>query len=135
MEKTERTEKAPGGGPPRLGESEYRFACLIWQHEPLASGQLVKLAAQEMGWKKSTTYTVLHKLIEKGVVQNQNSLVTSLVGQGEVQKSESAAVVDKAFAGSLPRFVAAFLNGKGISQEEARQIREMLAAYEEGGEK
>lgn len=118
--------------PARLGESEYRFACLVWQNEPVASGQLVKLAAEEMGWKKSTTYTVLHKLIEKGILQNQDSQVTSLVGQGEVQRSESAAVVDKTFSGSLPSFVAAFLDGKGITPEEARQIRRMLEAYEKG---
>ncbi len=118
--------------PARLGESEYRFACLVWQNEPVASGQLVKLAAREMGWKKSTTYTVLHKLIEKGILQNQDSQVTSLVGQGEVQRSESAAVVDKTFSGSLPSFVAAFLDGKGITPEEARQIRQMLENYEKG---
>jgi predicted transcriptional regulator len=71
----------------------------------------VKLAAREMGWKKSTTYTVLHKLTEKGVLQNESSVVTSLVGKGDVWKNESAAVVERAFEGSLPGFVAAFLGG------------------------
>ena len=117
---------------PRLGESEYRFACLVWQNEPLPSGELVKLAAREMGWKKSTTYTVLHKLTEKGVLQNEGSVVTSLVGKEEVWKNESAAVVERAFEGSLPGFVAAFLNGKGITPGEAQEIRAMLAAYEKG---
>ena len=128
MQEKRQEEKKPA----RLGESEYRFACLVWQNEPLASGQLVKLAAQEMGWKISTTYTVLHKLIEKGILCNQESQVTSLVGQSEVQRSESAAVVDKTFSGSLPGFVAAFLDGKTITPEEARQIRQMVEAYEKG---
>ena len=111
-----------------LAEAEYRFACLVWDTEPLPSGQLVKLSAAELGWKKSTTYTVLKKLCERGILQNEGGTVTSLVKKEEVQCAESAAVVDKTFDGSLPRFVAAFLNSKSISAAEAAEIRALLDA-------
>ena len=110
----------------RLAEGEYRFACLVWANEPLGSGQLVALANEALGWKKSTTYTVLKKLCERGILQNEGGTVTSLVKKEEVQCAESAAVVDKTFDGSLPRFVAAFLNTSSISEEEAAAIRAML---------
>lgn len=116
----------------RLGDSEYRFAQLVWKHEPVASGQLVKLCAAELGWKKSTTYTVLKNLCNKGVLHNENSLVTALVKENEVQKQESALIVDRAFGGSLPGFVAAFLNQKGISAREADEIQAMIDRYREG---
>ena len=98
--------------PLRLADGEYRFACLVWDNEPLPSGQLVALAAEGLGWKKSTTYTVLKKLCERGVLQNADGRVTSLIKKEDVQQAESAAVVDKTFDGSLPRFVAALLNSK-----------------------
>ena len=81
-----------------LAEAEYRFACLVWDNEPLPSGQLVKLSAAELGWKKSTTYTVLKKLCERGILQNEGGTVTSLVKKEEVQCAESAAVVEKRIA-------------------------------------
>lgn len=110
----------------RLAEGEYRFACLVWANEPLTSGRLVALAADALGWKKSTTYTVLKKLCERGILQNRDGMVTAPVKKEEVQRAESAAVVDKTFGGSLPRFVAAFLNSQPISREEAAEIRAML---------
>lgn len=116
----------------RLAEGEYRFACLVWEHEPLGSGQLVTLAAEALGWKKSTTYTVLKKLCERGVLCNRNGLVTALIKKEDVQQAESAAVVDRTFGGSLPRFVAAFLNSKPISREEAAEIRALLDAAQAG---
>ena len=120
--------------PLRLAEGEYRFACLVWDNEPLPSGQLVQLAAAALGWKKSTTYTVLKKLCERGVLQNRDGAVTALVKREAVQCAESAAVVDKTFGGSLPRFVAAFLNAKTISDEEAAEIRALLdAAHDKEG--
>ena len=102
----------------RLAEGEYRFACLVWANEPLGSGQLVALANEALGWKKSTTYTVLKKLCERGILHNANGTVTALVKQAQVQQ--------KSFGGSLPRFVAAFLNTSSISEEEAAAIRAML---------
>lgn len=110
----------------RLAEGEYRFACLVWSNEPLPSGQLAVLAAQELGWKKSTAYTVLKKLCERGILQNEGGCVTAPVKQAQVQRAESAAVVENTFGGSLPGFVAAFLNEKPISEAEAAEIRALL---------
>ena len=110
----------------RLAEGEYRFAGLVGDHEPLGSGQLAALADNELGWKKRTAYTVLKKLCERGILQNEGGVVTALVKRDEVQQAESAAVVDRTFGGSLPRFVAAFLNSKPISREEAAAIRALL---------
>lgn len=112
----------------RLAEGEYRFAALVWANEPLPSGQLVRLAADSLGWKKSTTYTVLKKLCERGILQNESGVVTARIKQSEVQQRESTAVVDRAFGGSLPQFVAAFLNEKPISAAEAAEIRALLDA-------
>lgn len=117
--------------PRRLAEGEYRFAALVWANEPLSSGQLVRLAADALGWKKSTTYTVLKKLCSRGILRNEGGTVTALVKQDAVQRQESAAVVDRTFGGSLPRFVAAFLNEKPISAEEAAQIRTLLDAAQQ----
>lgn len=117
--------------PRRLAEGEYRFAALVWANEPLSSGQLVRLAADALGWKKSTTYTVLKKLCSRGILHNEGGTVTALVKQDAVQRQESAAVVDRTFGGSLPRFVAAFLNEKPISAEEAAQIRALLDAAQQ----
>ena len=117
--------------PLRLADGEYRFACLVWDNEPLPSGQLVTLAAAAQGWKKSTTYTVLKKLCERGVLQNSDGQVTSLIRREDVQQAESAAVVDKTFGGSLPCFVAAFLNSKPISEAEAAEIRALLDAAQQ----
>lgn len=112
----------------RLAEGEYRFATLVWENEPLPSGQLVRLAADALGWKKSTTYTVLKKLCERGILCNENGTVTALVKQSAVQQQESTAVVERTFGGSLPRFVAAFLNEKPISAAEAAELRAILDA-------
>mgnify|MGYP001851506494 FL=1 len=117
--------------PRRLADGEYRFAALVWANEPLSSGQLVRLAADALGWKKSTTYTVLKKLCSRGILRNEGGTVTALVKQDAVQRQESAAVVDRTFGGSLPRFVAAFLNEKPISAEEAAQIRALLDAAQQ----
>lgn len=112
----------------RLAEGEYRFASLVWEHGAVPSGQLVALAAEELGWKKSTTYTVLKKLCVCGILQNENGTVTALVPRTAVQQEESAAVVERAFGGSLPQFVAAFLNQKPITARDAEEIRAMLDA-------
>ena len=109
----------------RLAEGEYRFAALVWHNEPIAS---------ELGWKKSTSYTVLKKLCDRGILRNEGGTVTALVKQEQVQQNESAAVVERTFDGSLPRFVAAFLNTKPISKEEAAAIRKLLDEAEAGKE-
>ena len=116
---------------PKVFESEYRFCLLLWDNEPVKSGNLAKLAACELGWKKSTTYTVIKRLADRGVLKNEDSIVTSLVSREEVQCSESREFINRTFDGSLPGFVAAFASKKQLSAEEAAQIRQIIDSYEE----
>lgn len=116
----------------RLAEGEYRFACIVWDHEPLPSGKLVELCAKELGWKKSTTYTVLKKLVERGVLRNENAVVTAAVPKDEVLREESRAVVDRAFEGSLPSFLAHFMGGRTLSDAEADELKAVIDRYREG---
>ena len=118
----------------RLGVVETRFAELIWGHEPLTSGELVKLCAKELEWKKSTTYTVLKKLCDRGIFQNQDGLVTSVLSQKEFQSRQSRRFVEDTFSGSLPAFIAAFAEGGELSDQELLEIRRMIDSYG-GGEK
>lgn len=115
----------------RLGVVEGRFADIIWQHEPLTSGELVKLCRDELEWKKSTTYTVLKKLCDKGIFQNQNGMVTSLVSKQELHAAQSRKFVDDTFEGSLPAFIAAFATQKSLSQGEIAEIRRMIDSFDE----
>ena len=96
----------------KLAQSESRFADLIWQYEPISSGELVKLCENELAWKKSTTYTVLKKLCEKGIFQNENSLVSSLIKKEEFYARQSRRYVEDTFGGSLPKFLTAFIGRK-----------------------
>lgn len=114
---------------PRLAEGEYRFACIVWENEPLPSGKLVELSQKELGWKKSTTYTVLKKLIDKGVLQNDGSAVTSRIPREAIQREESQAVVDRTFNGSLPSFLTAFFGGRSISGREAEELKALIDAH------
>lgn len=118
----------------RLGVVETRFAELIWAHEPLTSGELVKLCAKELEWKKSTTYTVLKKLCDRGIFQNQDGVVTSILSQKEFQSRQSRRFVEDTFSGSLPAFIAAFAEGGELSDQELLEIRRMIDSYG-GGEK
>lgn len=110
----------------RLYEGEARFMDIIWDNEPVPSGRLVELCRDALGWKKSTTYTILKRLGEKGLVKNENSTVTALVSREEVQAAESTFVVEQTFAGSLPGFLVAFLGDKTISREEAEALKKMI---------
>ena len=114
-----------------LSDSEYRFMQIVWEAAPVGSGRLVELCAERLGWKKSTTYTVIKRLSERGVVKLENARVTALVSREEVQRSESRQFVDRAFDGSLPRFIAAFAGGKPLSRQEAEEIRRLIDQYEE----
>ncbi|MBN7771780.1 BlaI/MecI/CopY family transcriptional regulator [Clostridium aminobutyricum] len=116
----------------KLCESDYRFACIIWEREPLGSGELVKLCAQHLGWKKSTTYTVLKKLCARGFFKNDNSLVTSLIKQEQVQRYESEKFIERTFGGSLPHFITAFMNEKTLSPKEAEELKKLIDQYKEG---
>lgn len=116
----------------KLCESDYRFMTVVWNHGPLASGALVELCREALGWKKSTTYTVLKKMCEKGFAQNENAVVTALIPREQVQAYESELFVERAFDGSLPGFLASFLGGKTISRELADELKQLIDAHEEG---
>lgn len=115
----------------KLTESEHRFMCLVWDNQPLTSAQLVKLCADNFDWKKSTTYTVLKRLGEKEIVKNENSNIIPLVSQKDVQLYESNSVVNRSFGGSLPSFIAAFMEGKKLSGEDVERIKQMIDNFEE----
>jgi len=116
----------------KLCESDFRFMDIVWENEPVSSGKLVELCFDKLGWKKSTTYTVLKKLCEKGFAKNEAAVVTSLVSRDKVVAFESERVVDRAFGGSLPSFLAAFLGGKTISEQEAAEIKKLIDSHKEG---
>lgn len=116
----------------KLGEVEMKFADLIWDNEPISSGELVKLAADSLVWKKPTTYTVLRKLCEKGFFKNENFLVTSLISKDEYMAVQSEKFVEETFSGSLPRFLASFSTRKNLSDEEILEIQELIDGYKGG---
>ena len=115
----------------RLAEGEYRFARIVWENEPLPSGKLVELSQKELGWKKSTTYTVLKKLVERGILRNENAVVTAAVPQEDILREESRAVVERTFEGSLPSFLAHFMGGKTISNAEADELKALIDRFRE----
>lgn len=116
---------------PKIFESEYRFCEILWDCQPVASGELARLCAEKLGWKKSTTYTVMRRLGERGVVKLENGVVTALVSREEAQRSEGRQLLDRVFGGSLPGFVAAFTSGKALTAQEAAEIRRLIDEYEE----
>lgn len=116
----------------KLGLVESKFADIIWQNEPLSSRELVKLCQENLEWKKSTTYTVLKKLCERGIFQNQDGLVTSLISKADFYAMQSERFVEETFEGSLPAFLAAFTKRKALTAQEIDEIRRMIASYEEG---
>ena len=115
----------------RLGMIEAKFADIIWANEPLSSGELVKKCAEELDWKKSTTYTVLKKLCERGIFQNTEGVVTSLISKQEYCAMQSEQFVEETFGGSLPAFLAAFSKRKKLSQKELEEILKMIDYYGE----
>ena len=116
----------------RLSYGEARFLDVIWASEPVPSGRLVGLCREKLGWKKSTTYTRLRLLAEKGYVKNEDTVVTSLLSREDVQAAESAYVVAETFSGSLPGFLVSFLGGKTISVEEAEELKKLIDEHKEG---
>lgn len=115
----------------KLSESEYRFAGIVWENEPLGSGELVRLCNKQLGWKKSTTYTVLKKLCEKGVLKNESSTVSALVKKELVQKFASEQFLAKRFSGSLPKFITSFMSDKKLSGAEAEKLKKLIDSYKE----
>ena len=110
----------------KLGVVESRFADLIWSHEPIASGELAKLCEAELTWKRTTTYNVLRKLCDRGIFQNQSGTVSALISRQQFYAAQGEAIVDEAFVGSLPAFIAAFTRRKALTTEEIEEIRRMI---------
>lgn len=115
-----------------LGAVQERFADLVWEHEPIGSGELVRLCEKELHWKKPTTYTVLRKLCEKGLLQNEGGVVTSRISREDFYSAKSEQIVQDSYQGSLPAFVAAFISRKDLTAGEAEEIQKMIDAFREG---
>ena len=115
----------------KLSESEYRFVKIIWDNQPMPSAQLVEKSLEILHWKKSTTYTMLKRLCEKGVLKNENSTVTALVSRSEVERYQSAHIVNETFDGSLPNFIAAFMQDKKLTKDEAEKLKALIDSYKE----
>ena len=111
---------------PKIFESEYRFCLILWEHEPIRSTELAKLCAEKLGWSKTTTYTVIKRLSERGVVKNENTIVTALISKEEAQQSEIDELVEKKFEGSLPAFIAAFTRKRELSDDQIEEIRRII---------
>ena len=111
---------------PKVFESEYKFCLILWENEPIRSGDLVKLCREKLGWKNTTTYTVIKRLSERGVVKNENTIVSSLVSKEEIQEAEIVDMVEKTFEGSLPAFIAAFGRHERLTEEEIENIKRMI---------
>ena len=111
---------------PKVFESEYRFCLILWKHEPINSTQLAKLCHEELGWSRTTTYTVIKRLSDRGVVKNENATVTSLVSKEEIQAAEMEEMVEKTFEGSLPAFIAAFARRQALTDAEIEEIRRII---------
>ncbi len=118
---------------PKVFESEYRFCLILWEHEPVRSSELVRLCREQLGWKSTTTYTVIKRLSERGVLKNEDSVVTALVSKEQVQEAEIDELVEKKFGGSLPAFVAAFTRHGKMTEKEIDQVQRMIDRFRKGG--
>ena len=117
---------------PKVFESEYRFCLILWEHEPVRSSDLVRLCREQLGWKSTTTYTVIKRLSERGVLKNEDSVVTALVSKEQVQEAEIDELVEKKFGGSLPAFVAAFTRHGKMTEKEIDQVQRMIDRFRKG---
>lgn len=115
---------------PKIHEGEYRFCLILWENEPIQSAQLAKLCKERLGWARTTTYTIIHRLSERGVLKNENAIVTSLIKKEEVQLREMNEMMETTFEGSLPAFVAAFARRQKLSDEDVEALRLLI---EQGG--
>ena len=116
---------------PKIFESEYRFCLILWDNEPVNSGKLVQLAKDGLGWSKATTYTVIRRLSERGVLKNENTIVTSLISKEEAQKSRLEEMVEETFEGSMPAFITAFSKTKKLTRQEVDQLKALIDSFEE----
>lgn len=118
---------------PKIHESEYRFCLIMWEHEPVTAVELAKLCQEQLGWKRTTTYTVIKRLGERGVLKSENGTVTSLISKDTAQASEIDDLVEKKFEGSLPAFVAAFTRHQTLSERELDEVQRMIDRIRKGG--
>ena len=116
-----------------LGAVQLKFADIVWEREPVSSGELVKVCEKELNWKKPTTYTVLRRLCEKGILKNENGVVSSLIPRDEFYSAKSEQIIEESFNGSLPAFIAAFISRKELTAKEADEIREMIDSFKKEG--
>lgn len=116
----------------KLCDSDYRFMLIVWENAPVGSGRLVKLCREKLGWKKSTTYTTIKKLGEKGYIRNENATVSVMLPKEEVQADETDYFMERTFEGSLPQFITAFLGSRTISVKEADEIKQLIDSHREG---
>lgn len=114
---------------PKVFESEYRFCLILWEKEPVKSGELVAVCEERLGWKPTTTYTVIKRLCKRGILKSENTVVTSLVSKDDVQAAEIDELVEKKFEGSFPSFIAAFAKRGNISEEELDEVQAMIDDY------
>lgn len=114
---------------PKVFESEYKFCLILWENEPIKSTDLVKLCDKQLGWKKATTYTVIKRLSERGVLKNEDAVVTSLVSKEEVQQAQMDELLERTFEGSMPAFIAAFAKRQKLSDEEIKKLQDMIDSY------
>ena len=118
---------------PKIPEGEYRFCLIMWEHEPVTSLELVKLCQEKLAWKRTTTYTVIKRLGERGVLKLENGIVTSLFSKEEVEKAEIETFVESKFGGSLPAFVAAFTKHQNLSDSDLDEVQKMIDRIRKGG--
>ena len=119
-------------GIPKIPESEYRFYLILWEQEPVTATEMVKQCQEQLGWKRTTTYTVIKRLGERGVIKLENGIVTSLVSKEEAEASEIEDLVEKKFGGSLPAFVAAFTKHQNVSEKELDELQRMIDRIRRG---
>lgn len=117
---------------PKIPESEYRFCLIMWEQEPIAATEMVKLCQEQLGWKRTTTYTVIKRLGERGVLKLENGIVTSLISKNEAEASEIEDLVEKKFGGSLPAFVAAFTKHQNVSERDLDELQRMIDRIRRG---
>lgn len=117
---------------PKIFESEYRFCLLLWEHEPVNATKLVALCREHLGWSKATTYTVIRRLSQRGVIQNENTIVSSLISKEQAQSSRLEEMLEETFEGSVPAFIAAFSKSKKLTKSEINQLQALIDSCEEG---
>lgn len=117
---------------PKIFESEYRFCLILWEQEPVNSTRLVELCKERLGWSKATTYTVIRRLSERGVLKNENATVTSVVSREQAEVSQVEELVEKTFQGSMPAFIAAFSRSRKLTKQEVDQLKALIDGYGEG---